>query len=95
MVKIGTCACNPGGLGKRMNICIFIAKRQRILNDLYRTKLNCVHIIWLLAHPPPPPLKLTLFLSLPLCHWLSLLMRRGEGVGEEPNLMAGRKSGFL
>ncbi len=53
------------------------------LNDLFRTMLSCGRMIRLLAHPRPPapsPVSnLSLFLSLPVCRRLSLLMREGGG----------------
>jgi hypothetical protein len=64
-------------------------------------RLSCGRLIGLLAHPltpPPPPhlSKLTLFLSLPVCHRSSLLMGEGGGGrGEEPNHMTARKPGLL
>jgi hypothetical protein len=41
--------------------------------------------------PPSPVFKLSLFLSLPVCHWTSLLM----GEGGEPNHTTSRKTGPL
>ncbi len=48
---------------------------QRVLNDLWRTRLSCRRMIWLLPRPlPPSPVnKLSLFLSLPVCCRSSLL----------------------
>jgi hypothetical protein len=50
---------------------------QRVLNDLYRTRLSCRRMIWL--PPPPSPSKLSLF-CLPVCRrWSSLLTEVGGG----------------
>ena len=48
---------------------------QRVLNDLYRTRLSRCRMIWLLPRPPsfPSPVsKLSLFLSLHVCRRSSL-----------------------
>jgi hypothetical protein len=37
---------------------------QRVLNDLWRTRLSCGSMIWLLLHPPPPTLPSASCLSL-------------------------------
>ncbi len=63
-------------------------RSQRVLNDLQRTSLSCGRMIRLLALPFPPLLvsKLSLILSLPVCHRSRLLTgEEGEGEGEEPN----------
>jgi hypothetical protein len=65
-----------------------LSRDQRVMNDLYRTRLSCGRIIRLLAHPPSPSAvsKLSLFLSLPMCRRSSLLTgEKGGGVGVEQN----------
>jgi hypothetical protein len=57
----------------------------------------CTYFVILpLPHPlPPSPLtNFSLFLSLPVCRQVELILT-GEGVGEEPNLMTSRKPGPL
>ncbi len=58
---------------------------EQDMNDLQRTRLSRCCMIWLLP-PPPPPVpppssatvsKLSLFLSLSLCRWSSLLNTAG------------------
>jgi hypothetical protein len=52
--------------------------RQRILNDLYRTRLSSGRMIR--SFPSPPGSKLSLFLSIPVCRRSSLYIRE-NGVG--------------
>ncbi len=60
---------------------------QRVLNDLWRTRLSRRRMIWLLPHPlphplPPPISKFSIFLSLPLYRRSSLLTEGGGGNGQ-------------
>jgi hypothetical protein len=58
-------------------------------------------VVWLGSSPTPsPPLSrqqlVSLYVSLSVCRWSSLLTGEGgEGVGEEPNNTAARKPGPL
>jgi hypothetical protein len=65
-----------------------IQVRQRGLKDLYGARLTCVWKIRPHALPLSPVSKLPLFLSLPVCRRLSLLMGEeggGDGRGAKSN----------
>jgi hypothetical protein len=53
---------------------------QRVLHDLWRTRLSCCPLIWLQTPPPLTVSKLSLFLSLLMCRRSSLLTGEVEGV---------------
>jgi hypothetical protein len=62
-------------------------KGQRVLNDLKRAKLSCGSYDSA-PHPSPslsPVSNMSLFLSLPVCRWSSLLRGGGGSVGRGSN----------
>ncbi len=71
---------------------------EKVLNYLQRTKLSHRHIIWFPSAPPPPPLpspvsNWSLFLTLPVCRWSSLLAEEGgKGGGGGAKTYGGEKA---
>jgi hypothetical protein len=71
--------------------CNFFPPIQRVLNNLYMTRLSCRLMNWLLVHATPPPSpfsKLSLFLSLPV----ELTDGRGGGGGWGAKSYDGKKA---
>ncbi len=72
-------------------VIYFIAQRQRVSNDLMRTRLSCRRMILLLPYHPPV-IKLSLFQSSCVSPVEFTDERGDEGVWEEPN--TGEKACF-
>ncbi len=73
-------------------VIYFMAQRQRVSNDLSRTRLSRLRMILLLPHHPlPSPVsKLSLFQSSCVSSVEFTDGREGDGVWEEPNLTTAR-----
>jgi hypothetical protein len=78
---------------------ISLSLSQRVLNDLYRTKLPHSNMIWLLAHPlhPSPGSKLDGGDTQKTGRKRDTFIAGGEedGVGEEPNNSIAQEPGPL
>ncbi len=75
----------------------FFGVEQRILNDVQTNRLSRCRMIWLLR-PPLPVSKLSVFLSLPVCHRSNLLRGMGEmgrGWERSPNHTTANRPGPL
>jgi hypothetical protein len=66
---------------------------QIVVNDLYRTRLSCRRMIWLLPHPLPSPVSKLERDTQETEKERQYADGRGEGVGVEPNHTTPRKPG--